>query len=338
MIGKGIALKIAATFAFALMSALIKAASSRFPVGEVVLFRSVFALLVLVAWLAQRGEFPQALRTRRPFGHVGRSIAGSGGMFANFAVLSLLPLADATALTFATPLMVVPLAAVTLGEAVKPYRWAAVVLGFFGVLTMLSDHLGGPAAGASSGRALGTTIALAGAASSALAMIQTRRLTRSEATGAIVFYFSCVTSVIGALWLIGAALWPIAAPGGSFLVTQRFVAPGWSELTMLATIGLLGGIGQILMTHSYRFADASVIAAFDYVAMIWASALGFFFFSEVPTLRVALGAVIVSATGMFVIWRERRVSRRKAIVNSEMGPAPINSLETPLPITDHAAS
>jgi drug/metabolite transporter (DMT)-like permease len=111
MVLKGIGLKIAATFAFALMSAIIKMMAASYPVGEVVLFRSLFALVVLVGWLYSRGEFPRALHTLRPFGHVGRSIAGSGGMFANFIALSLLPLADATAFTFATPLLVVPLAA-----------------------------------------------------------------------------------------------------------------------------------------------------------------------------------------------------------------------------------
>ena len=309
---RGVALKIAATLAFSLMNALIKASSERFPVGEVVLFRSLFALATLVVWLARRSEFPSALRTQRPFGHIGRSLAGSGGMFANFAVLALLPLADATAFTFATPLMVVPLAVVALGEIVRPARWAAVGLGFLGVLVMLSDHLGeGLASGASRG-GLGAAIAMLGAVSSAFAMIQTRRLTLSEPTGAIVFYFSSVTTALSALLLIAAALWPEGAAGADFARSQRFVAPGLLEFAALAMIGILGGVGQILMTHSYRFADASIIAAFDYVAMIWAAILGFVVFGETPTLRIGLGAAIVSGAGLFVLWRERR--RRRIVV------------------------
>ena len=309
---RGVALKIAATLAFSLMNALIKASSERFPVGEVVLFRSLFALATLVVWLARRSEFPSALRTQRPFGHIGRSLAGSGGMFANFAVLALLPLADATAFTFATPLMVVPLAVVALGEIVRPARWAAVGLGFLGVLVMLSDHLGeGLASGASRG-GLGAAIAMLGAVSSAFAMIQTRRLTLSEPTGAIVFYFSSVTTALSALLLIAAALWPEGAAGADFARAQRFVAPGLLEFGALAMIGILGGVGQILMTHSYRFADASIIAAFDYVAMIWAAILGFVVFGETPTLRIGLGAAIVSGAGLFVLWRERR--RRRIVV------------------------
>ena len=304
---KGIALKVAATLAFAVMNALIKAASDRFPVAEVVLFRSIFAIFVLVAWLRSSGEFPSALSTQRPFGHIGRSLAGSGGMFANFLVLGLLPLADATAFTFVTPLVVVPLAAITLGEIVKPYRWAAVLAGFAGVLVMLSDHLGEGASGENA--KLGVTIALAGALSSAVAMIQTRRLTHSEPTGAIVFYFSSVTAILGAALLLVAGLWPANAPAGAFAATQSFVWPvGW-EFLALALIGVLGGMGQIFMTHSYRFADASIIAAFDYVAMIWAAVLGFSFFAEQPTPRIVIGALIVSGAGLFVMGRERRLRK-----------------------------
>jgi drug/metabolite transporter (DMT)-like permease len=301
----GIVLKIAATFAFAAMSAIIKSVSLRFPVGEIVLFRSIFAMATLVVWLTRRGEFPHALGTRRKLGHIGRSLAGSGGMFANFIALSLLPLADATAFTFATPLLVVPMAAMTLGETVRPYRWAAVGIGFVGVLVMLSDDLG-QGVGATAGYSLGATVALAGAFCSAVAMIQTRRLTRSEATGAIVFYFSTVTAVISAALLILAAVWPSGAPGANFFAGQTFVAPNALEFCLLASIGLLGGAGQILMTHSYRFADASIIAAFDYVSMIWAATFGYAFFAETPSAAVLAGAAVVAGAGVLVLWRERR--------------------------------
>ena len=302
----GIALKIAATFAFAAMSAIIKSVSLRFPVGEIVLFRSIFAMATLVVWLARRGEFPHALRTRRKLGHVGRSVAGSGGMFANFIALSLLPLADATAFTFVSPLLIVPMAAMTLGETVRPYRWAAVGIGFVGVLVMLSDDLGrGAGATAASGYGAGAAVALCGALCTAVAMIQTRRLTRSEATGAIVFYFTTVTATISAVLLLLAALWPAGAPGAAFFAGQQFVAPSAPEFCLLASIGLLGGAGQILMTHSYRFADASIIAAFDYVSMIWAATFGYAFFAETPSAAVLAGAAVVAGAGVLVLWRER---------------------------------
>ncbi len=139
---KGIGLKIGATFAFALMWALIKAAAPTYPVAEIVFFRSVFAMATLAAWLASRGEWPSALRTTRPLGHIGRSIAGAGAIFGGFLALGYLPLADATALTFVTPLMVVPLASILLGEEFRLARASAVAFGFVGVLVMLSGHFG----------------------------------------------------------------------------------------------------------------------------------------------------------------------------------------------------
>jgi drug/metabolite transporter (DMT)-like permease len=316
----GIALKVAATLAFAAMSALIKIASPTFPVGEVVLFRSLFALAALAAWLAWRGEFPHALRTERKLGHIARSIAGSGGMFANFIALSLLPLADATAFTFVSPLLIVPMAAVGLGEVVRPYRWAAVALGFIGVLIMLSHDLGQGVGATAAGYSSGAAIALCGAVCTAAAMIQTRRLSRSEATGAIVFYFTSVTTAISAVLMLLAAAWPGGAPAADFFSGQRFVAPGPLEFILLAAIGVLGGAGQILMTHSYRFADASVIAAFDYVAMIWAAALGYALFAETPSPAIVSGAAVVAAAGVFVLWREhsaRRIRRAAAAATVE---------------------
>ena len=141
-----------------------------------------------------------------------------------------------------------------------------------------------------------------------MALVQTRRLTRSEATGAIVFYFSTVTAAISAALLILAAFWPSGAPGADFFAGQKFVAPSALEFCLLTSIGLLGGAGQILMTHSYRFADASIIAAFDYVSMIWAATLGYAFFSETPSAAVLAGAAVVAGAGVLVLWRVR--SRR----------------------------
>ena len=284
---KGIVLKIGATLAFALMSALIKIAAPTYPVAEIVFFRSVFAMATLAAWLASRGEWPSALRTTRPFGHIGRSLAGSGGMFGNFVALALLPLADATAFTFVTPLAVVPLAAVVLGEEVRLARTAAVAAGFVGVLVMLSGHLGLAEAGA--GSRVGVTAALMGATAAAVAMIQTRRLTQSEATGAIVFYFSSVTAILSLGMLIAATAWPDRGALAAMAASQRFVAPGAADFAGLAAIGLLGGGGQILMTHCYRFADASIVAAFDYTSLIWATALGYLLFAEAPTAAGAGG-------------------------------------------------
>ncbi len=128
-------------------------------------------------------------------------------------------------------------------------------------------------------------------------MIQTRRLTQSESTASIVFYFSLICA------LVGLATLPFA-----------WHNPTWGEFGMLMSLGVLGGIGHLFLTESYRFATASVVAPFDYSSMIWAFMLGFWFFGEVPTALVFIGAAIVAGAGLYVIWRERQlgVARQRA--------------------------
>lgn len=299
---KGVALKVVSTFAFAGMGALAKSMAGVFPISQIVFFRSLFALVALVLWLRWVGEFPAAIHTRRPFGHLLRGIVGTGGMGGFFLGLALLPLPDATAIGYATPLLVVVLAALFLGEHVRAYRWSAVAAGFVGVVVMVSDHLG-----EGGGSTFGVLAALFGAGCASLATIQTRRLTQTEKTGAIVFYFSMLTTVLSFLLMTAGLLWPLKAPLGQFLADQLWRWPSWPQLGVLCAIGLAGGVGQITMTESYRHADASVIAPLDYVSMIWAVALGYMFFGEIPSARIVGGASIVIVAGLLLIWREHHL-------------------------------
>lgn len=307
---KGIAFKLASAFAFSLMSTTVKLESGAFSIAQLVFFRSLFAMGLLVVWLAVRGEFPAALHTKRPGGHLLRSLIGSAGMFLSFFSLALLPLADATAIGYAAPLITVALAALLLGEQVRIFRWMAVFVGFGGVIVMLSDHYGG----AETGSQLGVMAAMAGAVTSAFATIQTRRLVGTEQTGAIVFYFSLTTTMMGALALTAAAAWKADWPLAQLMISQRWVAPDWSAFLWLAFIGVLGGFGQIFMTQSYRYADASIIACFDYMSMIFAASLSLLVFDVAPSARILTGAAIVAGAGLFVIWREHQlgVISRKA--------------------------
>jgi drug/metabolite transporter (DMT)-like permease len=287
----GITLKLLSTLSFTLMSALVKATSERYNVGEIVFFRSFFALVPLVIWLVWRGEFPSAIRTRAPLGHLKRGLIGTAGMTLGFIGLSLLPLSEAVAIGYAAPLLTVALAAVLLGETVRLYRWSAVAIGLSGVLVMLAPHLGNsPSGGAMNGSALGAMAAFGGAICAAGAAIQTRRLTMTETTGAIVFYFMTLTSLVGlATFALG------------------WNKPDLYDAGLLIMTGILGGIGQILMTQSFRYADASLIAPFEYSSMIWALLIGWLVFSHLPTTWVIVGAVIVASSGIFVIWRERKL-------------------------------
>ena len=306
----GIMLKTLSTLAFTAMSIGVRFASPVCPVAEIVFFRSAFALVVLAIWLGANGGFPGHLTTRRPLGHLGRGLSGSAGMFANFLSLSLLPLADATAYFYASPIFVTLIAALALRERVHFSRWVAVVIGFGGVLVMLSDHFGlGSAEGmakALGAQGFGAIVALSGAGFAALSIIQTRRLTLSEHTGAIVFYFTCLTTFVGALVLALAQVWPAGV-----LASQAFVAPGAREWAALAVIGVSGGVAQILATQSYRFADASLLASFDYLAMLWALLASMAFFDQWPSSVVFTGAAAITVSGLLAIFGER-YARRKA--------------------------
>jgi drug/metabolite transporter (DMT)-like permease len=279
-------------------------AYSFYPVAQIVFCRSAFALVPLVIWLLARGDFPRALYTRRFGGHLLRSLAGIGSMFCIFTAYALLPLADATAIGYASPLIIVVLASLFLGERAPPLRWAAVCVGFLGVLVMLWEHLGQGGAEAHPRSATGAMFMLAAAFLIAIAMIQTRRLTKTEDTGAITFYFQSTTTVASFGVLLAAAFWPDAAPGAAIIQPQAWLAPTLLDWGPLILIGLLGGIGQIFMTQGYRYADASVLATFDYSSILFALAIGLVFFSETPSVAVLIGAAIVISAGMTVVWQE----------------------------------
>jgi drug/metabolite transporter (DMT)-like permease len=288
----GIGLKVLSALAFTLMSAGVKSLADRFPTGEIVFFRSFIAILPLLIWLRWQGSVTEAVRTRNLKGHVLRSIIGACGMFAGFAGLSFLPLSDAVAIGYASPLLVVVLAAVVLRERVQAYRWAGVTVGFLGVLITLAPHLefGGGAGGGT-----GALFAILAAGCSAAATIQVRKLTGTERTGAIVLYFFLFTSLLGLSTLVLGWRMPDLADAALFVV-----------------VGVLGGIGQILLTESYRHGDASLVAPFEYTTMLWSLLIGWFVFGQLPTASIALGGGIVAAAGVFVVWRERRLVVERA--------------------------
>ncbi len=184
-------------------------------------------------------------------------------MFCNFSALARLPIVDATAISFASPLITVAMAAIFLKERVRIYRWSAVIVGFVGVLVMLAPHFDPALHARATGTALGLVFAIGGAFCNAGSTIQTRRLTQTETTSSIVLYFSLICA------LAGLATWPLGwiLPGWSL----DWLVPTWPELAALVTVGLCGGLAHILLTESYRLAPASLVAPFDYTSMLWAS-------------------------------------------------------------------
>jgi drug/metabolite transporter (DMT)-like permease len=265
-----------------------------------VFFRSAFAVPVIVAWLALRGELRSGLQTRNPMGHVWRGLVGTMAMGLGFASLGFLPLPEVTAIGYAAPLLVVIFAAMFLGEDVRLFRLGSVFAGLTGVLIVLSPRLS-VGSGISHGETLGAVLALGGAVFAALAQVTVRKLVATETTSAIVFRFSLTAAVLSLITL----------PFG-------WAVPTATEAALLVLCGLLGGIGQIFLTSSYRHADASLIAPFDYASMLLALVIGYWVFDEVPTWTMLSGAAIVVSAGIAIIWRERylglkRDQQRKAM-------------------------
>lgn len=296
----GIALKVASTLAFTVMATLIKLASNRYPVGQLVFFRSFFALLPVFVWVAWRQHAFRAVvdvfRTQRLGSHVIRSALGASGMFLGFGALTLLPIVDATAIGYAAPLLTVVFAALLLGEKVHVFRWSAVVVGLIGVLIMLSDYVA-PGMPEHERNIFGALVAVAAAVVGALAATYTRSLTRYEGAATIVVYFSALCAVAGLLALPVGWVWPRAA----------WSWPDPLDAAWLITAGIFGGVAQVLLTQSYRFGDASTIAPFDYTSMVWVLIASLVVFGTWPSATILVGTAIVIGAGLFVIWREHRL-------------------------------
>jgi len=299
----GVLLKILAALCATLMLACVKGLNGTLPTGEVIFFRSFIALLPLLIWLKMQGNVLENLKTRNLSGHFIRGFSGTGGMYFNYLALVYISLADATALSYAAPLFTVILAAMLLKERVRVSRWVAVVVGLSGILIMLSSSLSTSGAlfshGASNATtSIGVACALLAALCSATSNVQIRFLNGIEKPGAIVFYFSLMTTVIG-------------------LATALF---GWSkpsaiQLLLLVGCGLFGGLAQILVTLSLRYADASLLAPFDYTTLVWSMLIGYLFLNSLPGSTTLLGASIVALAGIFAVWRENR-QRKLAMVSS----------------------
>lgn len=297
--GRAIALKLSAVFLFMVMAALIKAASDAVPPGQAVFFRSAFALPVIMVWLWHRGQLRDGLIPSNFMGHVWRGIFGTSAMGLTFGGLGLLPLPEVTAIGYATPMFAVLFAAFFLGERVRIIRLSAVALGLVGVTIVIAPRLTVDAQTVSAGATLGAMMVLVASVLRAMVQIHVRRLVQTDTTAAIVFYFSLTASTLGLLtmplgWITG---WS----------ALQWTAPGTQIIAFLILAGLIGGVAQIMVTASYRFGSASMLAPFDYASMIFASLIGYVAFGEVPTGPILLGASLVIAGGVLIIWRERQL-------------------------------
>ncbi len=287
-----IGLRLMAALCIATMMAGIKVATDRgVHVVETLFYRQVLALpIVLIClWL---GPGLATVRTRRYGAHAGRAAAGLTGMVFNFLGVMLLPLAEATTIGFTAPIFATVMSALFLGERTGAHRWAAVAMGFLGMLIMVrpgGDHF----------PLFGAGIALTGAFMTAVVSVLLRQLSRTEDSLAIVFWFilfSLPPLALG-LWIIGQA------------------PHDWIDWGLLLLIGTSGGLGQIFLTAALKWAPVSVVLPMDYSSLVWATLFGWFIWSAWPDLASWTGAALIVASGLYIAWREH--IRRKAPVGDQ---------------------
>jgi drug/metabolite transporter (DMT)-like permease len=282
----GLACRLAAMASLGVMFVLVKLAGQHeVHVVESMFWRQAAGLPIVLVWLWWTGGLA-SLQTERPMAHGVRMLLGLSGMMLNFSAMLLLPMAEATTIGFATPIFATMLAALLLAEPTGRYRWGAVVVGFVGVMLAIQPD-------GSTVPAIGTGAALIGALFTAGVTIQMRQMARTESPGAIVFWFS-LTSLLP----LGIAM---------LFFVQAHDATGW---ILLFGLSIAGAISQIFLTTSLRFAPVAAVMTMDYSALLWSILYGWLFFGDIPSHSVWLGAPIIIAAGVFIVWREHHLARQ----------------------------
>ena len=280
----GIGLRILSGLLMGGMFISVKAVSEAVPLGEIVFFRSFFALIPLVIFLWMRGEFLDGLATKRPVDHFLRASFGALALFGSFAALARLNLAEAILIAQLSPILMALAAVFVLSERLTVWRIAGLVLGFAGVVVLVWPDLKD---GLNTTRMTGYGIGLIAAILSALALIMVRSLNRTESPGAIAIYF-VLASIAGSL---------LTLPSG-------WMMPSGSTLLLLIASGLFGGFGHIAMTMAFRFTEASRLAPYEYIALLWPLLADLFIFRLplstsflLATPLVLIGAAVASIEG-----------------------------------------
>lgn len=245
---------------------------------QLVFLRCTFSVALILVVAASRGQLG-ALRTTRRGWHVVRSLLMAGSMLSFFHALRFIPLADIVIFAFAAPLLVTALSQPFLGERVGPLRWAAVIVGFLGVLVVLRPGSGlvHPAA----------MFAVVGAAFYAGLALTARKLSASETTFSLSLY---------------AFLAPLLIAGVQCMPGWR--SPDILDWSLFVVCGVFGGLGIVFINAAYQRAPVAVIVPFEYTALLWAVAAGFIVWGEVPDAYAWLGAAIITGSGLFILWRE----------------------------------
>ena len=283
----GIGLRVGAITSFAFMAAGVKIGHVLgLSIVEIAFYRSAFAFPPLLAWVLMSRNFA-VWRTQKPFAHAWRTAVGLTAMLLGFSALRYLPLAEATTISFAVPLFAVILSALILKEKVRRHRWSAVLVGFVGVLIVTQP-------GAPDLPAIGLVLAVLNALGVGVTTIIIRQIGRTESTQTTVLYFTLLSTL---------------AIGTLMPFYGRFHEPDvW---LLLFGIGTFGGLGQLMLTASLRYAPVTVVVPFDYTQLLWAVLLGWLIFLQQPAATTWIGAAVIIASGLYTLYREHRLGRDK---------------------------
>lgn len=282
-IAAGIAFMCAGAFCMVALDVAVRTLLEDYALTQVILLRSVFSSLLIMLIIVQRRR-TAALRTRKPAWHLLRSLLMTGSMFTFFYALKHIPLAEVIVIAFAAPLIVTALSRPFLGEHVGAWRWAAVIVGFVGVLIVVRPGIGivHPAA----------FVALAGAAFYSGLALTARKLSRTESPWSLSFYSFIAPALIAAG--IGMNSWIMPEP---------------TDWIVFALSGTFGALAFLCVNAAYGRAPAAIIVPFEYTGLIWAPAAGYLFWGEVPGMNTWFGAAIIVASGMVILFRETRARR-----------------------------
>lgn len=276
---KGAVILMLASFGFSLMVALIKFAGERLPVSQILFIRQAGMVIMLVPALST--HFPDVLRTRRPGLQMLRIVGALVAMLFGFTAIINMPLADAVALGFAKSFFITIFAVFVLKETVGLHRWSAVAVGFIGVLIMLQPG--------SAGFSVFGLYAVIGAASAGAVMVMIRLLSRTEPANTILAFQALGVGIVMAVPAI-----------------YQWVTPTTHEWVLLALIGIVSFYAQKANIYAFKYGEASLLASLDYVRLIYATALGWLLFEQLPGMGTWVGAGIIVIASIYTVHREAR--------------------------------
>jgi drug/metabolite transporter (DMT)-like permease len=294
-----IGLLVAGIALFSVQDLILKLLSGDYPLSEAMVFRSLTAAPLI--WLMVHFDGgSKTLFTAGTARMIGRGFIVFAPYTLYYLALAALPIATVVALFFAAPLFITVLSVPMLGEKVGRMRWSAVAVGFGGVIVMAR-----PGTDLFDWAAL---LAVAAAASYALAMISARQLGRSETASAMAFWGNAVFLLCAALLslVFGSGRFEGATHKSLAFLTRAWITPSPQDLLLMCACGVIAAVALTLLTQAYRQGEASIIASFEYTAMIWGVIYGWVFFHDWPTRTGWLGISIITTAGLFVLWREYR--------------------------------